>query len=220
MTKKQKLLLKLVLALLVGFFLISISITQFFGYSVKFRDYNRHKFLFTKEYQSKIDTLFCVRDYRESDSYSSYICDSCNIGIWEIKSLDKLDLSTLEIVSNTTIEGVNSYPAYGLNYKLTILPAITVRWKLPFKNHLIVNLDEYTEIIERFEGKDYIGLYGNIHKMSFCNRNGKHLLFFDYRGKKEPTLIIFKRARNRLYIIMVNSERKFDSGIKEMFKLK
>ena len=99
-------------------------------------------------------------------------------------------------------------------------PEISISFELKFNNSFAVNLDKSSKIRKRIEGKNYVGFFGEIYKMSFCNSLGKNLVLFDYKREATPTLFLFYKYQGRLLVIIINSEKKFDENIINILNLK
>jgi len=218
MKKKYKLLIISVLVVFVGYIIVNFIMLLKYTHLHEFDNLTKYDYLFSDEYKDKKNDI-SSEFYRKSDSYYRILCSDKLVSILRIPDLDKLNLDSIIFNTNINLNDLELYSSQIINSELEDSPLTTILEKIPFKKNLVVNFNEETKIIEKFKGGNYLGFYGKFNKMSFSNKEGKHLMLFDYRGEQETTLLVFTRKRNQLFIIIVNSENEFGMEAKEMFNL-
>ena len=219
--KKIKFIVIGVFTLIVGYYLFGLTYAICYKHKTVFNNYKQYLWLFNDSIQNKIDTAFCIGSVRGSDSYYSYLFKDKQycISIWEINDLSLLQLNTVRFVQNINIDNLDFNKGERFNLDVLPFPKITVQFKLPFQNHLTVNINERSVIEKPIESTNYRGFFGKINKMSFSSNEGEHLILFDYGNTEQSTLFLMYKKNNRSYVILINSEKKFDESVINLLNL-
>lgn len=199
----------------IGSFIFSVKT----GYNVSFDNYKEKMWLFKPMTKKDVDTIYYVKDYRKSDSYSKYNLGEATIGIHEIYDLESIKLSSVKFHEYANLSNIDFYPAHILNEKVNVIPTIRTYWNQSFDSVLNVSFNGKTQIDSIAGGENYICYHAHIDKMLFSNDDNKEMMFFDFSEKSPNTLLLFLRKGNRFFIIMVNSSEDFGMEMLNVFDL-
>lgn len=207
---------------------------KFYKYQHHFeKNFNKFIWIFNEPYKSKIDTFIFGGKSRERDVFYNYFyCKNTKkdifisdndtayyITIWEFKDLEKINLKNTIIKNNRWLNDIKFKLSEGFNYSDSF-PLITLKLGFEFiKPAMNVNLDYPSSIYKTIDNNNYKGFFGKINKMSFSDAEGEHLILFEYKNAS-PTLFLMYKARQSFYVIIVNSNHKFDENIIDIFNLK
>lgn len=220
MNKTKALIISGIIAIVIVYFGYTIFIAMIYKHRTEFNNYQRYLWVFNDSVKKDIDTLACVGNVRESDTYYTYKLKDIYVAIWEFKDLNLIDLNKTSINQNINLDKLKFDSGEELNKNLQPLPSITVRFKLPFNDFLNINLNDDSKITENIESNNYKGFYGDINKMSFSDKKGEHLILFDYGFSQQLTLFLLYKGHKSFYVIMINSEKPFDESIINILNLK
>lgn len=212
--------------------LIAISIVSlgfyFFGilkstHKTEFKNFNRYLWLFQDSLHKDINKYFYVGRIGERDIMYDYIYRNENsnyyITIWELKDLINNDLNEILINQNANLEIVKFEWGEIFNEN-SVLPKITMKMHLSFRNWMSVNLNENSKITNFINSENYKGFYGTIDKMSFNNDKGEVLVLFEYKKEPLQSLVIFYKCNYGFYAILINSSETIDENILNILALK
>jgi len=219
MDKRVKRVILVLAGLFVAYTIIPFIFTVVTGYSVDFDNYKDNLWLFEPENRKEIDTIIFVKDYRKSDSYTTYNIGEATIGIHEIYDLENIKLSSIKFHEYANLNNIDFYPAQILNQSVNVIPTIRTYWRQTFDSVLNVSFNQRSQIDSIIRGENYICYYAHIDKMLFSNTKNKEMIFFDFTEKSKNTLLLFLRKGNRFFIIMVNSSEDFGMEMLDIFDL-
>ncbi|MEI6349323.1 MAG: hypothetical protein WCP69_15360 [Bacteroidota bacterium] len=221
MKKIYVIILSGITAIIIGYFIYTISFSIFNARHVVFNNYQKYLWLFSDNVKNEIDTNFAIGEEGDYDSQYTYILKNRDyfFTIWEFNRLGNIDIAKIPINNNCNLDNLEIDLGEILNKNCPPFPMTKVKFKLPFQNHLIVNLNEHSFIEKPIESKNYRGFFGKINKMSFSNFVGEDLILFDYGKTDQLTLFIMYKKNNSFYIILINSKKIFDESIINILNL-
>jgi hypothetical protein len=210
--------------LLIGF-LIAGCISLYFydwikySYHVDTKNYTQHFWIFTDSAKKDIPVQFYSRYRRKTDILNAFpYKDHCQILVWEFKNLKKTKLKDITFRSNINLGDIK-FKSYEILFKDSY-PEIWVNFGSFFTSTLNPNFDQYSKINKHFEGKNYVGVSGMLHKMSLSDINGKNWVTIDSYDQTWNFTAFFYRGQDSLFLILVISKGPISDDIVNIFNLK
>ena len=210
--------------LIIGFFVLSyLSYSVFlwikYGYKIDVQNYKSCYYLFKEFERSKIDTFFFVSSDRNSDNLTHCWYDKdYSISIWNIKSLSSLGIDKVKF-EKTNYMPSDENTRWGEELNSNSNPTIFIRYCDFFNTELNIELDEYSIIKERIEHSNYRGFIGRINRLTLRDSDYPYKVHIHYvEGPKEVMVIVFNNGES-FYLLMIESKRKLDEKILNIFNL-
>jgi len=213
----------------VGYFLISFVFAFRYCHRIKFIDYHERLSYFQDTVKCHVDTFVCTSNIRESDalfwyslynkSKTKYLYDfQYNVLFWEFYDLNSIDLKSVFFNENVNLDDVKFDSGEDLNPKST--PHLLVRFKMPFDNSMIININDKSKITKWIDAGNYKGFIGKINKFSLSNNRKEHLALVDNDLTQVQSMVLIYKNQSRLCLIYVFSDYDFDENVIKLFKLK
>jgi len=181
-----------------------IFIAAKYNHRTNMRDYEPYMWIFNDSVKNDVDTNRFAASIKEKDLLYQYILNSgYRVGIWEFKDLNRVELNNIPIHTHVDLSQVNIIPREVINYKAS--PEINIELGFKFDHAIALNLDNYSKIITPIETQNYRGFYGTVNKLSLTDKNGKHLIIFDYPNGPQPMVFLFYRTTKGFYVIFIDS---------------
>lgn len=106
----------------------------------------------------------------------------------------------------------------GLNKKSAL--EVIQKFGIAFKDSMIVALDENSEITKEIKGASYKGFYGNMNKAALYAEGNDPQVIFKFMNGSTPSLFLFYKKNQHLYLVIIISEKKLDNDIIQILNLK
>ena len=226
MNKTLRIIFHCALALVICYFVFFIYLF-ISSHSVNWETPKQYLWIFKDTAKRKIDTRLCYSLVKKRDIYNHFVYNctindfqiKCDYGIivWEFKDLNKAELKDLYFNQNVNLDFIKFRAGETLNKKSDL--EITVKFRSAFNNIMDINLDEYSKIERKFEGKNYKGFYGSINKMSLSNEKGEHQIILNYTEGLTPTVLLLYKGHQSFFLIMINSKNSFDESVINILNL-
>ena len=202
-----------------------------YGYSMNWETCKQYLWIF-KDYvigdlkEFERDSFVCLSYTKKRDvcNIFHYYHDNWHypITVWEFKDLANVDLNKISINQNVILDNIK-FISGGIMNPDSSMP-ITVNYGFSFRSGIGINLDRLSRIDGTFEGPNYGGFYGKIHKMSFSDGKGKHQILFEYiddmynhltKQYNIPfsyTVFLLYKGRESFYVIIISSRKPFEDA--------
>jgi hypothetical protein len=241
MTEISKIMNKITKIIIVGiicYIAFFVYVTLWYGHSHAWNTCKQYLWIFKDSAKKDIDPpsrySVCAGWTRKRDVYSFFHYyhdhDMYIVTVWEFKDLTNVDLKKISIKQNVNLDNIKFLSGEVLNSKSS--SPITINYGFAFHNAMNVNLDSLSKISGTFEGSNYKGFYGTIHKMSFSDEKRKHQIIFDYieniynhitkqfNPSFSSTVFLVYKGHQSFYVIIINSEKPFkDASIINILNL-
>jgi len=193
-----------------------IQLTKY-DYSNEIGDYKSFSWIFKDSIKQDIDTTFTGGHSRRTDVLHSYIYKrEFFILIWEIYNLKNVKLEEIKFRENSDIDNIDLLPEVIFD----IGGDVEEHVKLGpfFKDFIEINYDKQSKILEKIEGDNYSGFYGQIKRMTFSDKT-RHLVVINCPTLRNMLLLLYKR-NDSFYILMIDSKKQFSASIIDILNLK
>ncbi|MEE4196272.1 MAG: hypothetical protein V2I54_01395 [Bacteroidales bacterium] len=184
-----------------------------YKHSVDWTTHKNYVWLFKESERHKVDTNFAISCVRDKDVYNHYAFNNFEykVIIWEFKDLANIKLDNIFFEENQIIDlsEIKSGETFHKHSDLEI----TVKYGFYLNDSILINLDRFSHIEKYISSENYIGFYGNVNQMSFCNETGESQIIFNYIECKSPTLLLNYKGNDSFYLIVINSDKEFDESI-------
>jgi hypothetical protein len=222
---------KIIIAGLACYVIYFVYVTVRYGHSHDWNTCKQYLWIFKDSVKNDIDPpsrySICAGWTKKRDVYNFlhyYNKDEMYIvAIWEFKDLTNINLNNITTYQDTDLSNIKFISGEILNSDSSF--PVTINYGFSFHNAMNINLDSYSKVAGTFEGPNYKGFYGKLHKMSFSDEKGKHQIVFDYTDKPyktsfSPTVFLVYKGHQSFYVIIINSEKPFkDASIINILNL-
>jgi hypothetical protein len=218
----MKILLKIIL-ITIAFVIVSfISMYAYnwlkFGYHVDMRNYRPYFWIFTDTAKKEINTKFFVSYSRRTDIINAFSYkENCQILIWEFKDLKMTQLKDIGFKSDNNLSDIK-FKTYEILNKNSY-PEIRVNFGSFFKSTMNVNFDQYSKILWHFDGRNYRGVKGILHKMLLSDINEKNLVTIDYFDQTRYFTGLIYKGHDSFFLILITSKGTISDDIMNIFNL-
>jgi hypothetical protein len=220
MNKLFKILFFIGLSVLIGYFVYIFSTIFKNGHSIDWETYKQYMWIFKDSAKKDVET-FGVSCVQKNDIYNNFRYKvDYNVILWEFKETEGIDLKSIAINQNISLENIKFESGEILN-KGDILE-IPIKYDFSFNQIKYLNIDRYSKIKKEIEGVNYKGFYGNVNKMSLSDGNYNHQIIFNYKDGITPTLFLFYKKTQFIYVIIVflKNRQTFNDSIINILDLK
>lgn len=193
---------------------------------------NRHMFIFndsvfeninrpSSSWVSEQDTLTSFvfsENLKEKKNYyeSNDTCNNYYVSIWEFNTSKKYELADVFINEHSVLGGSDFQFKEMLNSEGDYPISVKYLYKI---DGLILNLGQNTKIIKELKGLNYKGFYGFVDRMSICDKKGEPQIYFNFKKKIEPAVLIFYKNRGGLFLVTIHSNRRLDENVIKILNL-
>lgn len=130
--------------------------------------------------------------------------------------MKSIDLDSIQFNRNVFLSNVHLYPAEKLGGGLYT----EIKFGPFFRHSISVDVDDYSRIDTTFRGPNYRGFFGVIDKMAFENGQGQILAMTSNDDVPKPAMLVLYRAYGDFYMIIVHSDKPFNTDALRLFNLK
>lgn len=214
MNKTFKILFFTVLSILIGYFILLFYPILKYSHSADWVTYKQYLWIFKDSVKNEIDKNFSYSFVQKKDIYNNFNYKrDFNIVLWEFKEQYKIELENIKINQDVNLEYLKLNSGDILNKGSDL--EITIKDDYSFIHTMNLNLDSYSIIEKKIEGKNYQGFYGTVNKMSLNDAIYGPQILFNYMEGIAPTLFLFYKSYDSFYIIIINrlENKPFDESI-------
>jgi hypothetical protein len=188
-------------------------------------DYSR--FLWLLNDSIKLDNSLGNAEYfsvtgleRDDDQYFNYNLEGgVYVHILEFKDLGQLRINEVTYNYNGDLSKFKKNRIGIFNEDVVRQPIISIKFKLPFHNSLIVNFNPNAHINEVKNTPYCKAFFGSLDYMSLSNDEDEHLVLFDF-SKAPEELIAFYTINSRFFVFIITSDHSMDESYIKLLKLK
>jgi hypothetical protein len=236
MDKKLKYFLRALTVIIVGYIIYFIGDYMIHGHSTDWKKWKEYTYLFNKSIIQDVDTFLAVSDITRNDVLTMfrYVSNDSgkkgrdkfnynpkdtayNVFFWEFKKLSHLKIDDIDIRTNQNLDNLKLKRGEILDSKSD--QRISIHFGFEYES-MAVNVDNHSKIEKKIEGRNYKGFIGYINRISLSNENNEHEIFIDYVPIQKQVLFLIYNSNERFYIIIIDSEKKFDESIMSILNLK
>jgi hypothetical protein len=236
MDKKLKYLLRAVAVIIVGYIICFIGDYMIHGHSTDWKKWKEYTYLFNESIIQDVDTFLASSYIAKNDIQTTfhYIPNDSGRTIeekflynpkdtayrvlfWEFKKLSHLKIDDIDIRTNQNLDNLKLKRGEILDSKSD--QRISIHFGFEYES-MTVNVDNHSKIEKKIEGRNYKGFIGSINRISLSNENNEHEIFIDYVPIQKQVLFLIYNSNERFYIIIIDSEKKFDESIMSILNLK
>lgn len=183
-------------------------------------DQGRYIWVFKDSAQENVDKNLRFGVEGKNDILCSFVYKKkYYINIWEFKDLCSLKLNDISINQNVNLDKVDVSAGEVFYEDTEPNPTVTVRYGFDFNGCLNVNINKESDVVKMMDSTYYKGFYGNLNRLTLSDCSGDHLIIFDYKSEKVPTLFLLCKKEESFFVLRLNADEKFDESIISIFNL-
>lgn len=209
------------IAIAAGLIVVSLVVyyaydTMEYSYDITWGKVQPVIWMFADSARYNMDTQFASAAVRKTDKLYEWGYDPgrhYSVEVWAIKGLRSVDPDNVPINTDVFLNKV-SLLGETMDDGLT-----QVKFGPFFNEKLEIDLDENSRIVQRIEGTDYKGFYGNVGRIAFENGDRQILCLKDYGSGDWHILFLMYKAHNDFYLIFIGAEKPFDMSIIHVLNL-
>lgn len=195
-----------------------------YGYSTDWEIHKKYRWVFKDSIIKDIDTIgysyVTKKDILNNFHYKSNLKKhdfGYNIIVWEFKKMNDIKLENISINKKENLFFVHFDEGVTLD-KGTDLET-DVKFGYSFNNGFDISVDKTDTIISFYNGRNFKGCYGKIRQVSLGNKKeGDQIVLHNELNSSLTSIIAFKR-KSSLYLVVIQSEKYFDSDIINILNL-
>jgi len=207
------------LSLCAMYFAYSMFTFAYYGHSIELKDYKRYLWMFKDSVRNDVDTFIFSGQVKERDIYYHYnFRKDYFFSIWEFKDLGSIDLNSIKIDTNEYLGDIDYESSETFNPDCW--PSVKLELGFEFNDYLAVKINELSSVSKFIKTPKYVGVMGNIHKLSIEKEKNMSTILFEYPICGKQSIFLFYKAKGSLFLILINSrDIPFDEKVIDFLNL-